>query len=85
MDINVERLIDAGEQAGPVRSTRPRRTSNGPNTVPADARRRRTPPRRATHVDYWARTQGATSFKAYMQISRDELQGGDRRRRTSAA
>lgn len=70
MDINMKRLIEAGSKAGPwVDATAP--YLNGPNTFqqmrvlsgPDDARRQ---------VKYWA-DEGATSFKAYMNISRDDL------------
>jgi imidazolonepropionase-like amidohydrolase len=70
MDMNLARRIDAGEFAGPaIDATGP--YLNGPNTQlqmhsladAADARRQ---------VAYWA-DMGATSFKAYMQITRDEL------------
>jgi imidazolonepropionase-like amidohydrolase len=70
MDFNLKRRIDAGEKAGPAMdATAP--YLNGPNNFiqmpalknPADARRQ---------VDYWA-DAGATSFKAYMQISRADL------------
>jgi imidazolonepropionase-like amidohydrolase len=70
MDINMKRLIDAGNKAGPwIDATAP--YLNGPNTFqqmraltgPDDARRQ---------VNYWA-DEGATSFKAYMNISRDDL------------
>ena len=70
MDYKLKRLIDDGQQPGPdIDATAP--YLNGPNTFfqmhdlkdAADARRQ---------VDYWA-DMGATSFKAYMQITRDEL------------
>lgn len=70
MDINLKRRIDAGEKAGPaIDATAP--YLNGANPFiqmraikdPADARRQ---------VGYWA-DEGATSFKAYMQISRADL------------
>ncbi len=70
MDLNMKRLIDAGSKAGPAMdATAP--YLNGPNTFiqmrslkgPDDARRQ---------VNYWA-DEGATSFKAYMQITRAEL------------
>lgn len=70
MDLNMKRLIDAGSKAGPwMDATAP--YLNGPNTFqqmraltgPDDARRQ---------VNYWA-DEGATSFKAYMNISREEL------------
>ena len=70
MDINLARRIAAGELPGPaVDATAP--YVNGPNTflqmhavTTADEARR--------HVAYWA-DQGATSLKAYMQISRAAL------------
>ena len=70
MDFNLKRAIEAGRK--PARPSMPRRrTSTVRNTfqqmnavtTPDDARR---------HVAYWA-DQGATSFKAYMQISRAAL------------
>jgi len=70
MDLKLKRLIDTGQKAGPaIDATAP--YLNGSNTFsqmrdlkgPDDARRQ---------VAYWA-DEGATSFKAYMQISRDEL------------
>jgi imidazolonepropionase-like amidohydrolase len=70
MDINLARRIAAGELAGPaIDATAP--YVNGPNTflqmhavTTAEETRR--------HVAYWA-DQGATSLKAYMQISRAAL------------
>lgn len=71
MDINMKRLIEAGSKAGPwMDATAP--YLNGPNTFqqmrvlggPDDARRQ---------VNYWA-DEGATSFKAYMNISREDLE-----------
>jgi enamidase len=70
MDIELEKQIDGGTQAGPaIDATAP--YLNGPQGMlqmhalqdAADARRQ---------VAYWA-DQGATSFKAYMNITRDEL------------
>jgi imidazolonepropionase-like amidohydrolase len=70
MDIELRRQIDAGTQAGPsIDATAP--YLNGPQGMlqmhpledAADARKQ---------VEYWA-GMGATSFKAYMQITRDEL------------
>ncbi len=70
MDLNMKRLIEAGSKAGPaIDATAP--YLNGPNnfqqmrvlTGPEDARRQ---------VNYWA-DEGATSFKAYMAISRADL------------
>src|SRR6266849_3534345 len=70
MDINLMRQIDARQRAGPaIDATAP--YLNGPNTLlqmhvlkDADEARRQ--------VAYWAE-MGATSFKAYMQITRAEL------------
>jgi enamidase len=70
MDFKLKQLIDSGQRAGPaIDATAP--YLNGPNTFvqmrelkdPDDARRQ---------VAYWA-DEGATSFKAYMNIRRDEL------------
>jgi enamidase len=70
MDLKLKGLIDDGQQPGPaLDATAP--YLNGPNTFlqmralegPEDARRQ---------VDYWA-DMGATSFKAYMNITRAEL------------
>jgi imidazolonepropionase-like amidohydrolase len=70
MDLNMKRLVDAGSKAGPaIDATAP--YLNGPNTFiqmraikgVEDARRQ---------VNYWA-DEGATSFKAYMQITRADL------------
>jgi imidazolonepropionase-like amidohydrolase len=70
MDFKLKELIDKGQQPGPaIDATAP--YLNGPSTFlqmhdlkdAGDARRQ---------VDYWA-DMGATSFKAYMQITRDEL------------
>jgi enamidase len=70
MDLKLKQLIDAGQQPGPAMdATAP--YLNGPSTFlqmhdlkDADEARRQ--------VDYWA-DMGATSFKAYMGITRDEL------------
>jgi enamidase len=70
MDLNLKRLVDSGQRAGPsIDATAP--YLNGPNTfvqmrVIADADDAR------RQVAYWA-DMGATSFKAYMQISRAAL------------
>jgi imidazolonepropionase-like amidohydrolase len=71
VDLNLRRDIDAGKLVGPhIDATAP--YLEGPNspfiqmhnlTGPDDAR---------TFVDYWA-AQGATSYKAYMNITRAEL------------
>jgi len=73
MDINLAARIKSGELAGPViDATAP--YLNGPNTFfqmhtvkTADEARR--------HIAYWA-DQGATSVKAYMQVSREALKAG---------
>lgn len=70
MDLNLKRAVDTGEKPGPaIDATAP--YVNGPNqfqqmtaVTSAEAARR--------HVAYWA-DQGATSIKAYMQISRAAL------------
>jgi imidazolonepropionase-like amidohydrolase len=70
MDINLKRAIESGQKPGPaIDATAP--YVNGPNqfqqmTHVTDAEQAR------RHVAYWA-DQGATSFKAYMQISRAAL------------
>jgi enamidase len=70
MDMSLKRAIESGQKAGPaIDATAP--YVNGPNQFQQmtavssvdDARR---------HVAYWA-AQGATSLKAYMQISRAAL------------
>jgi hypothetical protein len=70
MDITLKRRVEAGEVAGPaIDATMP--YVNGANqfvqmtTVASEDRARR-------HVGYWA-DEGATSVKAYMQISRAAL------------
>ena len=69
-ELNIKKAIDRGDKAGPwIDATAP--YVNGPNpfaqmqslTTPAEARR---------FVDFWA-DQGATSYKGYMQVSRDVL------------
>jgi imidazolonepropionase-like amidohydrolase len=70
MDLNLKRLIDAGQQPGPsIDATAP--YLNGPNSLlqmyslrDADDARQQ--------VAYWAGV-GATSFKAYMNITRAQL------------
>jgi imidazolonepropionase-like amidohydrolase len=71
MDLNLKRLIENGQQPGPaIDATAP--YLNGPNAFlqmhalkDADDARRQ--------VEYWAE-MGATSFKAYMNITRAQLQ-----------
>jgi enamidase len=70
MDFNLKEQIDAGQQAGPAMdATAP--YLNGPqNQLQMHALKDADDARR--QVAYWA-DMGATSFKAYMQITRDEL------------
>ena len=70
MDITIKQQIDAGQQAGPAMdATAP--YLNGPqNQLQMHALKDADDARK--QVNYWA-DQGATSFKAYMQITRDEL------------
>ncbi len=70
MDITLKRRVEAGEAAGPaIDATMP--YVNGPNqfvqmtALSSEERSRR-------HVAYWA-DEGATSVKAYMQVSRAAL------------
>ena len=70
MDINLARRIAAGELPGPdIDATAP--YVNGPSTF-LQMHTIRTADEARRHVAYWA-DQGATSVKAYMQISRDAL------------
>jgi imidazolonepropionase-like amidohydrolase len=70
-DLEIKRLIDAGRMIGPkIHVTAPYLEGRGAYTPvmheltgPEDARRM---------VNFWA-DEGATSFKAYMNITRDEL------------
>ncbi len=69
-DINLSRRIAAGEFAGPdIDATAP--YVNGANTF-LQMHTIRTPDEARAHIAYWA-DQGATSVKAYMQISRASL------------
>jgi enamidase len=69
-DLNLKRLIDDGEQPGPaIDATAP--YLNGPNTFLQMATLKNEGEARR-HVEYWA-DMGATSFKAYMNITRAEL------------
>ncbi len=75
-ELRIAKAIARGEKAGPwIDATAPYLEGPGLNFTQvreladsADARR---------HVEYWA-DQGATSFKAYMNITRDELQAAVR-------
>src|SRR5262249_34562206 len=69
-DINLARRIAAGELPGPdIDATAP--YVNGPNPF-LQLHVVKTPEEARSHVAYWA-GQGATSVKAYMQISRAAL------------
>ena len=73
MDLNLARRIAAGELAGPsIDATAP--YLNGPNTF-LQMHTVKTPDEARRHVAYWL-GQGATSVKAYMQISREALKAG---------
>ena len=70
MDINISRRIAAGELPGPdIDATAP--YVNGPSTF-LQMHAVKSADQARAHVDYWA-NQGATSLKAYMQISRAAL------------
>jgi cytosine/adenosine deaminase-related metal-dependent hydrolase len=72
-ELNIKKAIDRGDKAGPwIDATAP--YLNGPNTF-AQMQTLRTADDAVRHVNYWA-DQGATSFKAYMQISREVLKAG---------
>jgi enamidase len=70
MDLKLKRLIDEGQQPGPaIDATAP--YLNGPNSfLQMHALRDEAEAKR--HVEYWA-DMGATSFKAYMSITRAQL------------
>ena len=70
-DINTRRLIEAGKAIGPdIDATGP--YLDGPGAISVKMIPVRDPAEAARTVDYWA-AEGATSFKAYMNISRAEL------------
>ncbi len=70
MDFTLVKRVEAGEVAGPaIDATAP--YVNGPNPF-VQMTALTTPGAATRHVDYWA-DAGATSFKAYMQISRAVL------------
>jgi enamidase len=70
MDLKLKQLIEQGAQPGPaIDATAP--YLNGPNTF-MQMRDMKDAAEAKRHVAYWAE-MGATSFKAYMQITRDEL------------
>ncbi|MCC6317330.1 MAG: amidohydrolase family protein [Gemmatimonadaceae bacterium] len=69
-ELNIARAIERGDKAGPwIDATAP--YLNGPNAF-IQMHALRTPAEARTFVNFWA-DQGATSFKAYMQISREVL------------
>ena len=73
MDINLAARIKSGELAGPaIDATAP--YLNGPNTF-LQMHAVKTAEEARRHVAYWAE-QGATSVKAYMQVSREALKAG---------
>ena len=70
MDLKLKQLIEAGQQPGPaIDATAP--YLNGANTF-LQMRDMKDADEARQHVAYWA-DMGATSFKAYMQISRAQL------------
>jgi imidazolonepropionase-like amidohydrolase len=70
-DIELKRLIDAGQMAGPeMHITGPYLEGTGAYTPQMHVLKDAEDARRT--VNYWA-DEGATSFKAYMHITRDEL------------
>jgi enamidase len=72
-ELNIARAIERGEKPGPwIDATAP--YLNGPNAF-SQMQSLRTPEEARRFVNFWA-DQGATSFKAYMQIRRDVLRAG---------
>jgi imidazolonepropionase-like amidohydrolase len=70
MDLSLKRAIEAGQKPGPaIDATAP--YVNGPNQF-QQMTAVRTPEEARRHVAYWV-DEGATSIKAYMQISRAAL------------
>jgi enamidase len=70
MDLKLKELIEQGQHAGPaIDATAP--YLNGPNTF-VQMRDMKDAGEARRHVAYWA-DMGATSFKAYMQITREQL------------
>ncbi len=70
MDLNLKRLIDRGDKPGPaIDATAP--YVNGPNTF-VQMQTVNSAEEARKHVAYWSEA-GATSLKAYMQISRAAL------------
>ena len=70
-DINIKHLIDTGAMIGPkIDATGP--YIEGPGSFAVQMPRLTSPEQARRLVDYWAK-EGATSFKAYMNISHDAL------------
>lgn len=70
-DLNIKKLIDDGKEAGPkIFVSGP--YLEGPGGPFLDMLTLRGPEDARASVEYWA-SQGATSFKAYMHITRDQL------------
>jgi len=70
MDLKLKQLIEQGAQPGPaIDATAP--YLNGPNAF-VQMRDMKDAAEAKRHVAYWA-DLGSTSFKAYMQITRDQL------------
>ena len=70
VDLRLKRLIDEGQQPGPaIDATAP--YINGPNAF-LQMQALRTAEEATRHVEYWA-DAGATSFKAYMSVTRAQL------------
>jgi len=69
-ELNIAKAIEHGDKPGPwIDATAP--YLNGPNTF-SQMQSLRTPDEARRFVNFWA-DQGASSFKAYMQIRRDVL------------
>jgi enamidase len=72
-ELNIKKAIDRGDKAGPwIDATAP--YLNGPNNF-SQMQVLRTPDEARRFVSFWL-DQGATSLKAYMQISREVLKAG---------
>ena len=70
-DLKIKQRIDAGVMPGPaLDASAP--YLEGPHTIFAQMQELKGPDDAKRFVDYWA-SEGMTSFKAYMNITRDEL------------
>jgi imidazolonepropionase-like amidohydrolase len=70
-DLKIRRRIDAGEMPGPrIDATAP--YLEGPGTIFAQMHELGSPEEARRTVEFWA-DEGMTSFKAYMNITRDQL------------